>query len=545
MILDPKTLSFLKENKFMTLLYLIVILLLIPVRTIGFSHFISKITTSAKGNNFDMSVIYMSIIYIILIYLGTRLLYIAKYFLQIYLENNLVYLIRTNIFKDILNKVQENYDQIEKGKIISYLDIIPQIYEDKVRELLSRLLPECSAIVILTGYFFWVDYKLGILILLMLVVLIFSIFWLSKKCVKKKIEQQETYYNNNEDIQDKLSNVFSILVSNKSKDELKKNCDKENIYRDKKFKSDYQDLISDTTLTMIIIFFTVLVLVYYISIFKRRKNIQVAITSFLVFFSLINYIDHINWYLLSFINNLSLINQYQEEIKNEHIIEDGKITNFINKGIFKFHNVSFSYNQKQILKNVNFEFPSRKLNIILGSSGTGKSTIFKLLLRLKDPTTGKVTLDNTDLKDSKISYLRENIGVVNQNTFLFNNTIFENIKYTNQDISKEQVSKFIESSGLNKTVFKNIDLDTNTGVEGFNLSNGQRQMVLILREYFADKQILLMDEPTSSLDTQSKGTIMNFIKLISNSRTVIITTHDNFVRDKADIIYDLNKLKLN
>ena len=70
-------------------------------------------------------------------------------------------------------------------------------------------------------------------------------------------------------------------------------------------------------------------------------------------------------------------------------------------------------------------------------------------------------------------------------------------------------------------------------------------MVLILREYFADKQILLMDEPTSSLDTQSKGTIMNFIKLISNNRTVIITTHDNFVRDKADIIYDLNKLKLN
>ena len=169
MIFDHKTLSFFKQNKLMISIYLIVILLLIPVRTIGFSHFISKITTSVKGNNFDMSVIYISIIYIILIYLGTRLLYIAKYFLQIYLENNLVYTIRTNIFKDVLTKVQENYDQIEKGKIISFLDVIPQIYEQKVRELLSKLLPECTAILVLSGYFFWVDIKLGFIIIGMII----------------------------------------------------------------------------------------------------------------------------------------------------------------------------------------------------------------------------------------------------------------------------------------------------------------------------------------------------------------------------------------
>lgn len=544
MIFDHKTISFLKENKLMISFYILVILLLIPVRTIGFSHFISKITTSVKGNNFDMPIIYISIIYIILIYLGTRLLYIAKYFLQIYLENNLVYTIRTNIFKDVLTKVQENYDQIEKGKIISFLDVIPQIYEQKVRELLSKLLPECTAILVLSGYFFYVDIKLGFIIIGMIIVLLFSIFWLSKKCVQKKIDKQETYYNNNEQVQDKLSNVFSILVSNKSKEELEKNCAKENVYRDKKFKSDYQDLAADTTLTFVIIFFTVVSLLYYIRIFKRRQNIQVIITSFLVFFSLINYIDHINWYLLHFINNLSLINQYEEKISNNESIKDGHKTNFINQGVFKFHNVSFSYGDKNILSKINFEFYPNKLNIILGSSGTGKSTMFKLLIRLKDPTSGKITLDNVDLRESRISYLRDNVGIVNQNTYLFNTTVFENIKYTNQKITKEKVEKFIESLNLNKTVFKNITLDSETGVEGFNLSNGQRQMVLILREYFANKQILLMDEPTSSLDTQSKGMIISFIKHISRTRTVIITTHDNFVKDKADIIYDLNKLKL-
>ena len=94
-------------------------------------------------------------------------------------------------------------------------------------------------------------------------------------------------------------------------------------------------------------------------------------------------------------------------------------------------------------------------------------------------------------------------------------------------------------------MFKNLNLDSETGVEGFNLSNGQRQMILILREYFANKKILLMDEPTSSLDVKSKAIIMDFIKHISTQRTIIITTHDNFVKDKADIIYDLNKMNKN
>lgn len=545
MIFDNKTLLFLKGNKLMVSLYVIVIILLIPVKTIGFSHFISKITTSVKGEHFNMPVIYSSIIYIILIYLGTRFLSICKYYLQIYLENNLIYTIRTNIFRDILIKVQQNYDQIEKGKIISYLDVIPQIYEEKIRELLAKLLPECSAIIILTGYFFWVNIYLGLIIGTLLITLLFSIFWLSKTCVKHKVAKQEVYYNNNEDIQDKLSNIFSILVSNKSKEELRKNSLKEDNYKEKKFKSDYQNLVADSSLTFIIIFFTIIILTYYIRIFKERQNIQVTITSFLVFFSLINYIDHINWYLLNFLNNLSLINQYEEKMINKETIQDGTKDNFITQGIFKFHNVYFSYQSRKILSNINFQFYPRKLNIVLGSSGTGKSTIFKLLLRLKEPKSGTITLDNTDLREAKVSYLRENIGIVNQNTYLFNTTIFENIKYTNEKITKEQVSKFINSLGLNNTVFKNLNLDSETGVEGFNLSNGQRQMILILREYFANKKILLMDEPTSSLDVKSKAIIMDFIKHISTQRTIIITTHDNFVKDKADIIYDLNKMNKN
>ena len=109
-------------------------------------------------------------------------------------------------------------------------------------------------------------------------------YHLAKKCVQKKIDKQETYYNNNEEVQDKLSNVFSILASNKSKEELQKNCDKEDVYRDKKFKSDYQDLAADTTLTFVIIFFTVV---------RKRRNL-----CFTNFFEITHYFLRISSYSL-------------------------------------------------------------------------------------------------------------------------------------------------------------------------------------------------------------------------------------------------------
>lgn len=507
---------------------------------IGYSYFISKITTSIKDSNFNLNTIYTSMLCIISIILASQLVYIIKNYIEIYMMNNLVFLIRNNIFVDILNKISGNYQQIEKGKIISYLDIIPQIYEEKVYEFLNNLMPHTLTILVFNIYFYFVDFKLGLYVSLMVIVLIFFIHRFSKKCTIKKIDKQQKYYENNENIQDKLSNIFSILVSNKYNSEIQKNRKKELDYKYKKLSSDKENLSADIRLVCIVIVFTIIILLYYIQIFKKKYKVEMAITSFLVFFSLIDYLNEVHWYYINFFNNNALIEQYRVYIKNDINLIDGTKTNFITKGEFKLNNIVLNYNKRKIFQNLNIEFKSNKLNIVIGSSGSGKSSMFRLLLRLIDPTSGIIYLDGVDLKESKMSYLRDNISIVNQNTFLFNTTIYENIRYINNNITEREINDFIEESGLKKNIFTNIELNMNVGVDGNNLSNGQRQLILILREYFSNKKILLMDEPTASLDVKTKEICIDFIKKICKYRTVIVSTHDVYLKDKGDKIYKLD-----
>ena len=193
---------------------------------------------------------------------------------------------------------------------------------------------------------------------------------------------------------------------------------------------------------------------------------------------------------------------------------------------------------------MNFEFKKGKINIIIGTSGSGKSTIIKSLVKLIEPSNGNIIIDNNKLKDINTDYLRNNISVVNQNVNLFNLSVYENINYNN-NIPKNVVQNFVDKHNLNNTIFTNITLDTISGVNGSNLSNGQRQLILILREYFKDKKILLMDEPTSSLDINTKKIIVKLIKDFCMNKTLIITTHDDFLRNKSEYLIDLNVIKNN
>lgn len=534
-MINKKTIRFIKEKKLTIVLYLIIIAITIPFETIGYSHFISDITTSVKGRNFNYTTIYRSIVFIIGIYILTRILYAIKYFFEVLISSHLIYYVRTNIFNEIIKKCQSNFDQIEKGKIISYLTSLPHIYEDKLHFLLAKILPDSIGVISLTSFFFFVDIKLGLLLFVMIICLCFTISRVSKKCIQLQQEKQDLYYSNNENIQDKLSNIFSILTSNKSSNEFEKNEQKEKEYRNKKFKSDFQDLKAENSLVVIILIFTVITLIYFIHLFKVKNNKKLIITAFLVFFSYLGYIDSIKWYVIDYLNKMSLIDQYEKTLENKTKIINGKKINFILNGDIKFNNISFSYGKKQVLKDLNLTFKNNNLNVIMGPSGTGKSTIFKLILKLAQPTSGCISIDGTDITYSQLDYLRNNIGIVNQNTTLFNTSLYENISYGNNS-TKEKVQKLINEWNLNNTIFRNINMKNNVGVDGYYLSNGQRQMILILREYLNNKKIILMDEPTSSLDLESKKLILNILKKISKKKNIIITTHDEFVKQFSNNI---------
>jgi ABC-type multidrug transport system fused ATPase/permease subunit len=537
--MNSKTKNFISNNKVTVLFYFIIIIVILPLESIGYSHFISDITTSVKGKSFDYNIIYKSVIFIILIFLATRLLHALKYYMEIIIENNLIYYVRTDIFKEIIDKCKKSYDQIEKGKIISYLDVIPTIYEDNIRFLLAKILPEGIAVLVLTVFFYYVDVKLGIIATVMIFFLLITLKYVSKKCALYEREKQALYYENNEHIQDKLSNIFSILTSNKSKNEEIKNNKQEQSYKEKKFKADIQNLKAENIIMLIILIFTIIILLYFIKLFKTKSNKKLVITGFLVYFYYIQYIDNVKWYLIDYFNKMGLIGQYEETLQTKNKIKDGKLKNFVKNGKIEFKNVNFGYKKLKILNNFTFTFLENKLNVILGPSGSGKSTIFKLLLRLADPQSGKILIDGVEIQKASIDYLRGCIGTVNQNTVLFNDTVFKNIAYNDPKITKAMVNKLVSDLQLQQNIFVNITLDSPAGVDGHNLSNGQRQIILILREYLDNKKILLLDEPTSSLDIKSKTLILNILKKLSHNKTIIITTHDEHVSDIADIIVNI------
>ncbi len=208
-----------------------------------------------------------------------------------------------------------------------------------------------------------------------------------------------------------------------------------------------------------------------------------------------------------------------------------------------FNNVDFAYpgkSDRQILKDISFDIPQGKTVAFVGSSGSGKSTILRLLYRFYEPSNvaGGVSVGGHYLKDMNLNSVRENIAVIPQDTVLFHESIGYNIQYGNLESSWEDVIKAAKQAKIHDTIMSFPDgYDTVVGERGLKLSGGEKQRVAIARAIMKDAPILLCDEPTSSLDSQTESDIMNNIKQLGQDRTTIIVAHRlSTVQDCDEII---------
>lgn len=199
----------------------------------------------------------------------------------------------------------------------------------------------------------------------------------------------------------------------------------------------------------------------------------------------------------------------------------------ITQATISFDNVHFAYNQKrQIIKGISFTVRGGEKVAVVGTSGSGKSTLVKLLFRFYDVNSGKITIDGQDISHVSQHSLREHIGIVPQDTVLFNDTLFANVQYGQPEASKEQVLKAIELAHLNHFVQSLPDgLDTMVGERGLKLSGGEKQRVAIARTVLKNPQILIFDEATSSLDSQSEQAILTAINDVAKNRTSLVIAH--------------------
>lgn len=195
-------------------------------------------------------------------------------------------------------------------------------------------------------------------------------------------------------------------------------------------------------------------------------------------------------------------------------------------GAIKFENVSFAYEQKKVLHNIDFEIPKGKIVALVGPSGGGKSTVADMVPRFYDPLEGKILMDGRDLKEFQISELRKKMGIVTQESILFNDTVFNNISFGKPDASIEEVMEAAKIANAHEFVEKMEDgYDTMVGERGAKLSGGQRQRLSIARAVLKNPPILIMDEATSALDSQSEKLVQEAINKLMQNRTTLVIAH--------------------
>ncbi len=231
---------------------------------------------------------------------------------------------------------------------------------------------------------------------------------------------------------------------------------------------------------------------------------------------------------------VTLILDTQSAIQNAENAQDlGTV-----EGAIAFENVSFHYdNEVPVLKNISFSCKPGMMIALVGPTGVGKTTITQLISRFYDPIEGRIRIDGKDIKEVTLESLRHNISPVLQDTFLFNGTIAENIRYAKPDATKEEIEEAAKAANIHEDILNMPEqYETQVGERGLRLSGGQKQRIAIARAILRQSPIIVLDEATASVDVQTERQIQKAIKNITGKRTIIAIAHRLSTIKDADMI---------
>ncbi|WP_298286484.1 ABC transporter ATP-binding protein [uncultured Lutibacter sp.] len=236
-----------------------------------------------------------------------------------------------------------------------------------------------------------------------------------------------------------------------------------------------------------------------------------------------------------------------EFLKHEPEIKNNQEQTSAIEGTIEFKNVTFTYDDTNItaLKNVSFKLEKGKTLAILGNTGSGKSTIINLIARLYDVDTGEILIDGTNIEQLNLNNLRQNIGFVPQEAFLFSDTIKNNIKFGDENASNAKIEQAAKDAYIHHNIIEfNKGYDTYVGERGVTLSGGQKQRISIARAIIKNPEILIFDDCLSAVDTETEEIILNNLHKISRNKTTLIVSHRVSSVKNADVIIILEDGKI-
>jgi ABC-type multidrug transport system fused ATPase/permease subunit len=286
----------------------------------------------------------------------------------------------------------------------------------------------------------------------------------------------------------------------------------------------------------------ILVVATFVLQTESRVLVEVILIFMVILFRLAGPMNGLNHTRLQMAGNIPAVHaliEFLERRDKERLTDGDRIFNRLEEGI-RVESVSFRYASKgvDVLSDLSFEIPRGKTTAIVGASGSGKSTLTSLLSRLYDPTQGRILVDGHDLRQFKQRTWRSQVGVVSQDTFMFNDTVEYNIRFGKLDATPEEIREAARPANADVFIEEMPDgYETVLGDRGVRLSGGQAQRVSIARAILADPELLVLDEATSSLDTESERLVQEAIDLLSKDRTVLVVAHRlSTIRDADNIV---------
>ena len=452
--------------------------------------------------------------------------------------------LRTDAFKNVLGLDLQYFENKSSGRLMAVLNDDVNQLEKFLDTGANKLLQTITTVIVIGGTFLYISPLIAIFAFIPIPVIIFGSFRFTKTIASRYTRIRDAIETLNANLSNSLSGILTVKSFNREEREFIRISDSSVEVKSANYHAIRLSAAFIPIIRIAILFgFTATLLIG--GFMALEGDINVAMYSVLLFITqrllwpLTELGDTFDLYqrAMASFRRINTLKNTQPEIKNGDIESNG-----INEKI-QLKKVNFSYVEDfPVLNDVSLSIQKGSTTAIVGSTGSGKSTLIKLLLRLYDVDSGQIMFDDADIKDLEVHSLRKNIGLVSQDIFLFEGTVFDNIAYGNLDATEEEIWQAAKLSESDE--FINLlpnKKETVVGERCQKLSGGQRQRISIARAILKNPEILILDEATSAVDNETEAAIQRSLDTLKDGRTVVAIAHRLSTIRNADIIYVLEK----
>ena len=472
------------------------------------------------------------------------------FFVMTYIGHTFGVRVETDIRRDLFKHMQqldfEFYDKNRTGQLMSRLtgDLfeITELAHHGPEDIVISLFTIIGAL----GFMFHIEWRLALIVAVLLPIFILIVMSRRKKMSEASIEVKRKLAEINSDIESCISGIRTGKAFANEAEDLERFSSSNLRYRDAKtvYYKSMGGFISMQEFFMGIIPVTVIAFGGFL-IMDNRLNYIELITFTLFVGTFITPIRKLSNFSEIFINGSAGLKRFSEIMAIEpdvHEKSDAEELK-VNEGSIDINNISFSYNGKtNAIENIDLHIKDGKTVAVVGHSGGGKTTLCRLIPRFYDVSAGSICIDGNDIRDVSKHSLRKNIGVVQQDVFIFADTVYRNILYGRPDASYDEVIEAAKRAEIFDDIMEmSQKFDTYVGERGTQLSGGQKQRISIARIFLKNPKIIILDEATSALDTITEEKIQGSFDRLSEGRTTIIIAHRLATVRNADEIVLIDK----